>query len=493
MRIRSLLLPVALPFLFAVIAFSSWHPSAEICRATAIVVCTLVVWISEIAPLGIVALGIPVAATAAGLLTWTEALSSWGDPILFLFLGAFLLARALDRHGAFDRLVGAIAGAAGTNAARLPSGVRLAGLVLLLSGTLSTVQNNTAVTAMLLPLILPLARRTEFPSLALLALSFGATFGGMATPVGTAPNFLGFAAMKVINPSASFLGWMCVGVPVWVGTSLLAWGLLALARRFPFARRPAVAGAPGGEHWIESPVLPDVAPGHPPLAYADLSRPEHDRAAKRWAIAAFVATALVWLTCGAIMSFTPEQHPLQQFVRRFLPDSMIPIAAALLLFAIRTGPARRPVLEREDLHAIDWDTLFLIAGGLCLGRLLDKSGAAAALAQAVGHAQLPQVVMMLAIAGATTLLSELTSNTATAALMVPIAKSLAPLLGGDPQQAILLVALSASLGFALPVSTPPNAIVYGTRLIPLPLMVSVGLLVDVLSIGWVVACVLILG
>ena len=118
-----------------------------------------------------------------------------------------------------------------------------------------------------------------------------------------------------------------------------------------------------------------------------------------------------------------------------------------------------------------------------------KPGFASALAHGLGRTQLPPLVLMLALASLTVLLSELTSNTATASLMVPIAGSFAEALSISPVRAIWLVSLAASLGFALPISTPPNALVYGTRLVPLRFMAGTGIVLDVLATLWLVCCI----
>lgn len=493
---------------FALVASLPWHPEPRVRCAAGTALAVLVLWVSEIAPLGLIALGIPAALTLAGVLPWKAALASWGDPIIFLFLGAFLLARALEKHGVFDRLH-----EARWNRVRGP--VLLPLLVLGVSGAISTLQNNTAVTAMLLPVVLTLARRTPAPALALLALSYGATFGGMATPVGTAPNLIGYMAMRRLDPGVSFVSWMRVGLPVWIGTTLIAWTLLVVLPRLASGRLTRFGQTdpgrperllPSGDPVAEDdacPARPSVtAPGWPepsadPLrgaedrttAAAGRADPESRRLAQRWAVGAFLATAALWLASGAILSATQEGEALNAWVRRYLPESLIPVVAALLLFVVRPGPAQHTVLDRSDFQALDWDTLFLIAGGLCLGTALEESGAAAALAGALARVALAPTAVLFLLAGVTVLLSELTSNTATAALLVPLAGPLASAAGLDAVQCIWLVALTASLGFALPVSTPPNAIVYGTRLVPLRLMIVLGLAVDLSCASWVVCCV----
>ncbi len=465
--------------LYLACALCPWHESVAIRRATGIVLATLVLWISEVAPLGVTAMAIPIAATFTGLLSWKDAVSSWGDEIIFLFLGAFLLARALDKHGVFDwvlrsKLLG------GQDRAR---DGRLILMVLLAAGVLSSVQNNTAVTAMMLPLVLTMGRRSRLPAALLLALSWGATFGGMATPVGTAPNFIGYAAMKKIDGQINFVSWMKVGVPVWLGTTLIGWAVLRVASIW---RRQRAGGDADRPDWFDDATLTDVGPAR---AEPDSRRTVPcDRTARTWVVLAFAAAILLWLIPGLIRSATSDESSAALWIKTYLPESLVPVAVAWVLFLVRTGRDRRPILDRHDFQALDWDTLFLIAGGLSLGRMLESSGFAGALAHGLAHVQLPPLVLMVALVGATVLLSELTSNTATASLMVPIAGSLAEALSVSPVQAIWLVALAASLGFALPVSTPPNAIVYGTRKVPLRFMAATGIVIDILATLWLVCC-----
>ncbi len=500
----------ALPFIVAAGAYCAvsaapWHDQESVRRAAGIVLATLVLWISEVAPLGVVAMGIPIAATFTGLLEWEDALGAWADPVVFLFLGAFLLARALDKHGVFDWILRVQWG----REAREGNLVPVAGMVfvvLIVSGTLSTLQNNTAVTAMLLPITLTLAKRTRAPWAVLIALAWGATFGGMATPVGTAPNFIGFAAMKKIDPAVHFFGWLRVGLPVWIGTTLIGWGVLWAAIRLVGRKR--VAKESVGGKWIDRFVESDVGPvtnkkasdkiNASPLSdadqiavldYAGFVDPKSSRVARRAVAIIFGSAVLLWLVPGLVISVTEVNAPAAIFLKRYLPESLVPLGLAWVMFMLPVGVRRRPLLDRHDFQSLDWDTLFLIAGGLTLGKVLETSGAAASLARSMSGVSMHPMLLMLALAGVTVLLSELTSNTATASLMVPIAGSLAEGLGMSASQAIWLVALAASLGFALPVSTPPNALVYGTRLIPLRRMAATGIVIDVLATIWLVMCV----
>ncbi|MBL8879365.1 MAG: anion permease [Phycisphaerales bacterium] len=473
------------PILLAAAAFGlvsalPWHTNDSLRSAIALAAAVLILWASECAPLGAIALGVPVIAGLSGILSWKEAVAAWGDPNVFLFLGAFLLARAMEKFGVFDGLLFARRSEAGSTRSPLTFAL----LVMLLSGAISTVQNNTAVTAMLLPVVIAGARHMKPTALPLLALSFGATFGGMATPVGTAPNVIGYAAVKEVDPNYTFLVWLAVGVPAWIGCSLI--GMIVLRAARPIALRlapgpadPRSAAMTSGSHNHSE------SPRGPVGGYAS----DDLRNGRRWALAACLATAAIWLSAGFVISVAPTSHPLRAWIESRLPESLVPIAASWLLFVLPIGHQGRTVLDRHDLKHIDWDTLFLIAGGFCLGKALEKCGAASELARVVTESGLTGVWLMLALGAVTVLLSEITSNTVTAALLVPVAKALAVSAGLDPTQTIILVALCASLGFAMPISTPPNALVYGTGQIPLRLMMLVGIIVDAMCIVWVVVCV----
>lgn len=447
-----------------------WHADPTLRTAAALCACMLLLWVCEIAPPGVIALSIPVLATTLGLVSWSDALASWGDPILFLFLGTFLLARALEKHGVFERLltprrVERLAGA--------PLG-RLLLVILGASGLISTVQNNTATTVILSPPTLALARASKAPAIILLALAFGATFGGMATPIGTSPNLIGYSRVLKLDPSFGFFDWMRVGVPVWIGTSLIGAGALLLAHRVFGSKGPTPGGARAA-----APPASTAAPG---------SDESTSRAGARAAILAAAATVVAWLTIALLKSNLAADHPLQRYIAASLPESLIPIAAAWLLFMVPLDRVGRTTIDRSDFAMIDWDTLFLMAGGLCLGVVLEQSGAAKALAVAVAHLKFPPLVLALALGGTTVALSTLISNTATASIFVPIAVELAPAVGLTPVQAVWMTAMAASLGLSLPISTPPNAIVYGTGLIKLRQMALAGVVVDILAAAWVILC-----
>lgn len=485
--------------LYALVSTLGWHDNPAVRSATALAVAALTLWASECAPLGIIALGIPVVASLSGLLPWKDAIVAWGEPSVFLFLGAFLLARAIEKHGVLDAMLAASA----LQKHLFHSPIRLALIVMLFSGAISTLQNNTAVTAMLLPVVVAAARGGASPALPLLALSFGATFGGMATPVGTAPNVIGYGAVKQIDAAFGFIHWMAVGLPVWLGCSLI--GLVGLRLAQGLGRwlatgpihddfnateygKSATKTATLRDSAVAADAAGSVARGASSTSAAIPTQP-FTRCARRVALAACAITAAIWLASGYVAGVFPVGHALRGWFESRLPESLVPIAAAWVLFVLPIDRAGRTVLEREDLRRIDWDTLFLIAGGFCLGRALEQSGTADVLGRAVAQSGLSGLQLMLALGAVTVLLSEITSNTVTAALLVPVAKALSAGAGLDPTQTVVMVALCASLGFAMPISTPPNALIYGTGLVPLRLMMCAGIFVDLACIVWVVFCV----
>lgn len=472
---------------FLLVAHVPWHADASVRKAAAIAATTLVLWISEIAPLGVVGLAIPVAATLAGVMPWGEAVAPLGDSIIFLNLGAFLLARSLDKFGAFDWML------SGRLWARVRSGppIVLIFAVLVVSGIMSMAQNNTAVTAMLLPIVASVARHSAHPASVMMALSLGATLGGMATPIGTAPNFLGYGEIKKLDSAMTFIGWLRVGLPVWIGGVLLAAGLLHLANRWlPVRRGERVSPSPG---WILLAAATDVGPAAPVRSDVWKLPPDVVARGRRWSLIAIAAAATLWLASGLVINLTGAGSSTRTWVESNLPESLVPIAVACMLFVIRISPDGQTVLNRHDFQAIDWDTLFLFAGGLTLGRMLKTSGSADALADALVRAEWSPLLLIVGLAAVTVLLSELTSNTATAALIVPLAIGVAPSVGFEPTHVVWIATLCASLGFALPVSTPPNALIYGTGLIPLRWMACVGIVVDVVLMFWVIGCVVALG
>ncbi|HYH86862.1 MAG TPA: DASS family sodium-coupled anion symporter [Pyrinomonadaceae bacterium] len=322
------------------------------------------------------------------------------EPVLVLFLGGFALGVAARRHGIDARLA--------QIALRLSGGRRLALLALTAAATafLSMWMSNIAAAAMMLsaahPLLAGMPEGDRFRRALLLSIAVGANFGGIATPIGTGPNAIAIAA-ATRHQTITFLDWMAFALPLSLG--LIVAGVLLLALRF------RVRGV---------------------TALPDLPQRPRSRGASGVLIV-FIVTVAAWLT-----------EPLHG-----ASSALVALAATAVLFG--SG-----LLERRDLSRLDWSTLMLIAGGIGLGNLLEKSGVVTAVAAAVPWAHVPDLARVFLLCFASATLSALMSNTATATMLIPLAASLDP----APSTAIL-IAVAASLGVPFVISTPPNAMVYG--------------------------------
>ncbi|TAJ22525.1 MAG: DASS family sodium-coupled anion symporter, partial [Nitrospirae bacterium] len=352
--------------------------------------------------------------------------------------------------------------------------------VLLALGTMTAVISmwisNTTATALMLPVALGLLAtlrdahtpgdgmdKSGYPIAMMLTLSYAATAGGLATIIGTPPNLLGIGLLsQQAGISISFLTWMGFGLPLAILMVLLGWALL---------------------HWA-----------YPTQAFG-LSTLEQHLCAQRaqlgpWtkgqfnACFAFGAAVLLWIGPGLIAAVWGHASPLASWLETHLPNELVALLTAGLLFILpvnlRTGDF---TLSWKQATAINWGTILLFGGGLAFGELMVKTG----LSTVLGHGfvawfgvetvwSLTAVSILAAVA-----ISELASNTASASMLIPVVIAIAQSAEVPVIPPALGACLGASLGFALPVSTPPNAIVYGTGLVPIRSMVRTGLLFDLLG------------
>lgn len=393
-------------------------------------------WLSEAMHLTVTALLVPVLATALGLIDAKKALAAFADPIIALFFGGFVLAAALRAHG-LDRLLAA-------HLVRLARGHLLPATLLLFAATafISMWVSNTATAAMMLPLALGLLagvdreRERSTVLFVLLGVGWMASLGGMGSLVGSPPN-----ALAAAEAGWTFTDWFAVGLP--------ALGLLAplAIMTLYLVLRPALRGA------TVSMVAPEL----------------------RWqrgttlTLIVFAITVLAWMFSKPLGELLGIDKDL---------DALIAVTAAVLL--VGTGALSWKDAERGT----DWGVLLLFGGGLCLGAVLKTSGTSDWLALAmVEHITgWSTLLVLLALATFIVLLSELASNTAATALLLPLLIPLAPTLGLETGEMAAFVALTASCGFMLPVATPPNAIIYGSGLVTQREMIRTGLWLDIVCV-----------
>lgn len=407
--------------------------SPELKTGLSILAAISILWITETFHITITALIIPPLTVISGVFTVSESLSHFAHPIIFLFLGGFALAAALKSQQLDRRIAVMIM--------RFSSGHMAAGIIMLFIATafISMWISNTATTAMILPLALGLLAETEYKNntrtywFVLLGIAYSANIGGIGTLVGSPPNAIAAAAVNL-----GFIDWLQFGLPTVVFTLpiiiVVLWGLL-------------------------QPELGKLKTSQTPL--------EPMQSSQWLTLFIFAATVMCWL-------FSKPLSALLQIEKDF--DSVVAIAAVLALGASKV------VSWKNIEQSANWGVLLLFGGGLTLSALLSATGSSLYLAESitslVGSA--PLIIFLIAVAGFVVMLTEVASNTASSALLVPIFVSIAAEMGLPPTIMAAMIAICASCAFMLPVATPPNAIVYGSGFIPQRQMMRVGLVLNII-------------
>ncbi|MGQ9836202.1 MAG: SLC13 family permease [Thermoanaerobaculaceae bacterium] len=447
------------------LVFLCWPSPTQSFQHKALVATVLLVltwWITEAVPAAVTALLGPSLLVVFGVDTPAAVFSPFADPVIFLFLGSFILAQAivasgLDRRAAITFLSRSRLGPS-PGRVLVASGILVAGLSMWLS--------NTATAAMMYPLALALTRAENrdnsrfFASPLLLTVAYAASIGGLGTPVGTPPNLIALGQLeKLAGVKVGFLQWMGIGLPA--ATAML---FLCLWR---FRRLVVRRG-----HTVQ---FQDLKADRRPL-----SRQQKN------VLVAFSLAVSFWLLPGTCSLLLSPQHPLARTLTRAAPEGVVAIVAASLLFLMPVDwRAGRFTLTWREAAQVDWGTLLLFGGGLSLGNQLFKSGLASQLGRwlveitgAATPLSLAYLFAFLAL-----VLTETTSNTAAATVTCPLAIAAAQAAGVSPTAPALAAAVAASLAFMLPISTPPNAIVYGSGLIRITEMVVHGLWLDLVGIA----------
>jgi sodium-dependent dicarboxylate transporter 2/3/5 len=434
--------------------------SPEAWRTAAITALMATWWVTEAIPIYGTALLPIVLFPLLGVRGITAATAPYANPVIFLFLGGFLLAVAIQRWNLHRRIALWIVRLTGVGPNSIVFGILLA------AGFLSMWVSNTATAILMLPIALsllefvasePPERRRNFERVLLLGIAYACNLGGIGTLIGTPPNALlaGFM-QESYGYEISFFQWMTVGIPFVVVTLPVMY--LVLTRiLYPIRIREL----PGGRDYLQQ-ELQRLGP---------LSPQE-----KRVAVL-FVLTALAWILRPVFAPALP-----------LLSDAGIAIATGILLFLLPSGNPDHPqLLSWEDTARVPWGVLLLFGGGLSMAGSINETGLAAALGDSLaGLGALPTALLLLAVVTLMVFLTEVTSNTASTAAFLPILASLAVGIGENPLLLAAPAALAASCAFMLPVATPPNAIVYGAGRIRIPDMTRAGLLLHALFLGLLV-------
>lgn len=466
---RPLLGLLAGPACFALVLLSDLPVGTEAHRLAAVASLVVVFWVTEVLPIPVTALLGSVLCVALGVAPAHEVFAPYADPVIFLFLGAFLVGEALVDSGLDRRVARAFLGVPGV--AGSPG--RLLVAMGIGTAAISMWMSNTAAAAVVMPLVVSMLGRDGPPrqgSRAVLTVAWSASIGGIATPIGTPPNLVAIGFLeRATGKHIGFGEWMTTAVPLVVVLMVVLFGL-----NVPGAARSSRPGVLRLDAAVPGPWTP----------------------AERWVAMVFGCMVAAWLA-PSLARFGGDE--VVRLVEVRVPESVVALCGAVALFAlpIRSacppGPPRpfRSVLAPDRIRRIDWGTILLFGGGLSLGTLVGRTG----LGEFVGRAALDatgvaSMTGLVALSAMTALvLTEFMSNTAAIAVVAPVVHAMAGEVGLPSGPAVIAAALAASMAFVLPVSTPPNAIAYGTGLVTVPQMVRRGLVLDLIAlaaiVGWV--------
>ncbi len=433
-------------------------------------------WVTEPVPLPLTALLGAVLCIIGRVAPTRAVLAPFADPVIFLFMGSFLIAQAMMIHGLDRRFAFRILSLRwiGNRTGRIlwAYGSICVGLSMWIS--------NTATTAMMFPIGLGIihclagliARQTgkavdpktlRFATGIMLMASYASSTGGIGTPVGTPPNLIGLALIeKFTGIKIPFFQWLLFCLPILAMMYVLLFFIMYRLHK------PELIRIEGCRDFIRE-ERAKIGPW--------------TRGQKN-ALAAFLTAVVLWITPGILTIIFGKESPLTISFTSRMPEAAAALVAATLLFILPVDwKARKFTLTWKDALRIDWGTLLLFGGGLTLGQMMFQTGLAEEVGKGLVHGFGASSLWGLTFAAIFIgiLFSEATSNTASANIVVPVMLSLSLAAGINPLPPAIGAILGASWGFMLPISTPPNAIVYGSGMIPITKMIRAGIVFDILA------------
>lgn len=465
------------PLLFFTVYFAPLFPqNPKAHRLLAVFILVVVWWVTECIPIPITALLVPVFITAFQIAPVQEAFSPFSNPIIILFLGSFILARAMSVHSLDQKLAYSILSMKSIQHKK----TRILFALGLTAVFLSLWISNTATTAMMFPIALGLLETFSFKQvkkgaysfsvILLLSLAYSASIGGIGTPIGSPPNLIAIGLLeKLADYRITFFQWMVIGFLVLIPMFLFLFYFMKfnlrgeknsgnLSSDLPFKKRKNDQG---------------------------LTR------AQKNVLTAFSVTVFLWILPGFISLVWGRESPLFLWLHEHFPESVAAVIGAGLLFLLPINLRRGEfTLSLKEAVKVDWGTLLLFGGGLSLGFQMFETG----LAEAIGNffiasggssAGLSLITLLSVILSV--YLTELTSNTASANMIIPIIIAISKSASISPLSPVLGSAIGCSFAFMLPVATPPNAIIYGSGMIRLPQMMKCGFWLNIggILIIWV--------
>ena len=449
------------PIMFFVI-LQFFHPKGLNTQANAILASAIWIaiwWITEALPIAVTALLPIVLFPLSGGLALSETTSSYGHKYIFLFIGGFILAIGIEKWNLHKRIALNIIRIVGTNIVQIILGFMIA------TAFLSMWISNTATAVMILPVGMAIVAQLRdnpdtiedenliFGKALMLAIAYSASIGGMATLIGTPPNLVLAGVVKeTYNIEITFSQWFSFGFPISIVFLFLCWLYLT---KFAFKFKQKTF--PGGRAEINR-----------QIKYLGKITFE-----EKTVLVVFVLTAFAWITRSFLLkSFIPA-----------IDDTIIAIIFAILLFILPSSKKNEKLLNWEDTLKLPWGILLLFGGGMALASGFDSSGLANWIgSQMTSLSSVPLIVLLLILIGAVNFLTEITSNLATTAMLLPVLVSLASAIGVHPYFLLVGATVAASCAFMLPVATPPNAVVFGSGYLKIDDMVKKGIWMNIISI-----------
>ncbi|WP_200978606.1 DASS family sodium-coupled anion symporter [Echinicola sp. 20G] len=440
-----------------------FHPqdlSADARAVMALAVWMAIWWISEAIPIAATALLPLLILPLTGALSMDDTASPYADPKVLLYMGGFMIAVTIEKWNLHKRIALSIIAFIGTDMRLIVLGFMLA------TAFLSMWISNTATSLMMLPIAVAVVHQlsegiagtkiteTMIGQALMLGIAYSASIGGVATIIGTPTNIVLVGIVKeMYGIEIGFAEWMMIGLPISLGLLGICWWYLVKVA-YPFPKDMALAG---GKAEIQRQLK----------ALGKISVPE-----KR-VLAVFSLVSFCWITRVFLL----------QGLLPFLNDTIIALAGVLLLFVLPSAPGKKRLLDWKTAENIPWGILLLFGGGLSLAAGFKETGLAAWLG---GHFEALQsihyLIFLLIIVASVNFLTEITSNVATASMLLPILGAVAMALGVHPYGLMVAATMAASCAFMLPVATPPNAVVFGSGYLTIPAMAKAGLWMNLLSI-----------
>lgn len=448
------------PALFLFILFL-FRPEGLTDQAAAVLACTVWIaiwWIFEVTDISVTALLPILTFPLSGALDLEATTASYGHKYIFLYMGGFILAMSIEKWNLHKRIALTIINFIGTGITSIILGFMIA------TAFMSMWISNTATSVMMLPIGLAIISQLKdhpdtiedenqlFGKALMLSIAYSASIGGMATLIGTPPNLVLAGVVKELyGVEISFSQWFKFGLPISIVLLVICWLYLTrVAFRFKMDKFP------GGPEEIKR-LLKNLGK----ITYEE-----------KLVLGVFIGTALLWITRKYLQIIIPD-----------LDDTIIAILAGLVLFLLPSSKAGEPIIRWREAVKMPWGIIILFGGGMALATGFQESGLANWIGSQFSLLQhLPLFLIILILVAAVNFLTEITSNLATTAMLLPILAPIALSIDVHPYTLLVAATVAASCAFMLPVATPPNAVVFGSGYLTIPDMVKRGFWLNVFSI-----------